>query len=85
MVKTIDMKRKNAAAVALGRKGGEATARKLTVEERIESARKAAEARWAKQKKLVAEITEGTKERLKTSKASARTAQGGWAKEKKPS
>ena len=43
---------KNPAAVALGRlggkKGGPARARKLTKAERIESARKAAEARWNK-------------------------------------
>jgi hypothetical protein len=48
--KNIDMPRKNAAAVQLGRKGGKATAQKLTLEERIESARRAAQARWAKQK-----------------------------------
>ena len=41
-------KKKNPAAVALGRKGGKATAKRLTAEERTESARKAAEARWAK-------------------------------------
>jgi hypothetical protein len=41
-------KRKNPAAVALGRKGGKATAKKLTVEQRAEGARKAAVARWAK-------------------------------------
>ena len=43
-------KKKNAAAVALGRrgglKGGKARAAKLTKEQRIESARKAAKARW---------------------------------------
>lgn len=44
------MPRKNAAAVQLGRKGGKATAQKLTLAERIESARRAAQARWAKQK-----------------------------------
>jgi hypothetical protein len=44
------MPRKNAAAVELGRKGGKATAQKLTLEERIESARRAAQARWAKKK-----------------------------------
>lgn len=41
-------KKKNAAAVELGRKGGKARVKKLTPEERKESARKAAEARWAK-------------------------------------
>jgi hypothetical protein len=35
----------------LGRKGGKATAKKLTAEERKESARKAAQARWAKREK----------------------------------
>jgi hypothetical protein len=43
--------KKNAAAVALGRlgglKGGKARAKKLTAEERRESARTAAMARWA--------------------------------------
>jgi hypothetical protein len=46
-------RRKNPAAVALGRKGGlkggKARAAKLTKEERSESARRAAAARWAKQ------------------------------------
>jgi hypothetical protein len=46
------MARKNQAAVELGRKGGKATARKLTLEQRKESARRAAQARWAKHKKL---------------------------------
>jgi len=40
--------RKNPAAVALGRKGGKATAKKLSLEQRKEIARKAAHARWAK-------------------------------------
>ena len=44
--------RKNAAAVALGRlgglKGGKARARRLTAEQREDSARKAAVARWSK-------------------------------------
>jgi hypothetical protein len=48
-----DMK-KNAAAVALGRlgglKGGKARARNMTPEQRAESARKAAVARWSKKK-----------------------------------
>jgi DNA-binding CsgD family transcriptional regulator len=43
-------KKKDAAAVALGRKGGEASARKLTDEQRREKARKAARAKWAKDK-----------------------------------
>ena len=47
-------KRKNSAAVALGRKGGKkggpARAAKLTPKQRSESARKAVQARWAKAK-----------------------------------
>jgi hypothetical protein len=47
-------KRKNPMAVALGRKGGKkgglARAKKLTPEQRSESARKAVTARWAKEK-----------------------------------
>lgn len=46
-------KRKNPAAVALGRKGGKkggpARAAKLTAEQRSASASNAAQARWAKQ------------------------------------
>ena len=59
---------KNSAAVELGRKGGKARARKLTPEERTEAARKAVEARWAKQRALAKEITEGTKELLRVAK-----------------
>jgi hypothetical protein len=44
-------KKKNPAAVALGRKGGKATAARLGPEERTKSARKAAEARWKKARK----------------------------------
>ncbi len=43
-------KKKSAAAVALGRKGGEASARKLTDKQRREKARKAARAKWGKDK-----------------------------------
>ena len=39
---------KDAAAVALGRKGGAARAVRLTPEQRTESARKAALSRWAR-------------------------------------
>lgn len=46
---------KDPAAVALGRKGGlkggKARAEKMTAEERTESARKAAQARWSTQSK----------------------------------
>jgi hypothetical protein len=41
-------KHKNAAAAALGRKGGKATASRRTKQERSEAARKAINARWAK-------------------------------------
>jgi hypothetical protein len=48
-------KRKNPAAVALGRKGGKiggpARAASMTPEQRSESARKAVMARWERQKK----------------------------------
>jgi hypothetical protein len=46
-----EKKRKNPAAVALGRKGGKARVLALTAEERSASARKAAKARWAEKKK----------------------------------
>jgi hypothetical protein len=46
------MRRKNPAAVQLGRKGGKKRAQNLTAEERRESARKAAQARWAKEKNV---------------------------------
>jgi hypothetical protein len=45
------MSPKNAAAVALGRKGGRATAENRTAEQRKEAACKAIRARWAKRKK----------------------------------
>jgi hypothetical protein len=70
--KTAHMARKNPAAVELGRKGGKATARNMTVEERIEKMRRAAQARWAKTEKLVAEITEGTKVLLKKTQKAAK-------------
>lgn len=41
-------KRKNPAAVALGRKGGKARMKTMTPEERSERARAAAKARYAK-------------------------------------
>jgi hypothetical protein len=48
----VSIKRKNPAAVALGRKGGKkggpARAAKLTPEQRSESARRAVQARWGK-------------------------------------
>jgi hypothetical protein len=63
-------------ATQFARKGGEARAKKLTAQERSESARKAVQTRWAKQKaeleKLTQEITGGTKALLaKTRKRQA--------------
>jgi hypothetical protein len=43
-------KAKDSYAVEFARKGGKARAKKLTVEERRASAKKAAEARWAKRR-----------------------------------
>ena len=45
----------------LGKRGGRARAKRMTAEERSQSARIAAEARWAKLKALADQITEGTK------------------------
>jgi hypothetical protein len=47
-VKKSYMAKKDPAAVSLGRRGGQARAKKLTAEERTASARKAAQTRWAK-------------------------------------
>lgn len=44
-------KKKNPAAVELGRKGGKTSAKKLTGEQRREKARIAAQARWTKRQK----------------------------------
>jgi len=55
MFKQAESEGKDPLAVALGRrgglKGGKARAEKLSVEERSESARKAAKARWGTRKK----------------------------------
>jgi hypothetical protein len=45
------MKRKDPAAVSLGRKGGRKRAANLSAQQRSESARQAAIARWRKEKK----------------------------------
>jgi hypothetical protein len=76
------MSPKNAAAVALGRKGGKATAENRTAAQRSEAARKAVEARWSKTEKLVEEISSGTRVLLKKNRA----AQARWnkVKEQKP-
>jgi len=52
--------------VELGRKGGKATAAKRTKQERSEAARKAVEARWAKLKSVVDDITVRSKALEKT-------------------
>jgi hypothetical protein len=44
-------KKKNLAAVELGRRGGKTSAERLTEEQRREKARKAAQARWSKRQK----------------------------------
>jgi hypothetical protein len=44
-------RKKDPAAVALGRKGGKATARNRTAEQRREAARRAIAARWKKEQK----------------------------------
>ena len=77
------MSPKNPAAVALGRKGGQARAKKLTPKERSEAARRAVEARWAHTKKLVREITEGTKELLEVAGKGEKAARTKKAKQKK--
>lgn len=51
---------KNRAAAALGRLGGKARAEILTKEQRSESARRAAQARWARTKKKIDSLTEQT-------------------------
>ena len=50
VITTHMIKKKDAAAVELGRKGGKASARKLTAAQRTAKARKAAQAKWAKKK-----------------------------------
>jgi hypothetical protein len=47
---TLHMKRKDPAAVALGRKGGRARMKKMTAEQRTKLAQQAASARWNKEK-----------------------------------
>ncbi len=44
----VDEDGKNKAAVELGRKGGKARAEKMTPEQRVDIARKAARKRWSK-------------------------------------
>lgn len=66
MIEQFPMSPKNAAAVTLGRRGGKARAKNQTVEQRIESARRAAQARWARADKLL----EKTEESIARSTAS---------------
>jgi hypothetical protein len=71
------MRRKNQAAAQLGKLGGKARALALSPEQRIESARRAAHARWSiKMDNLVAEIADGTKELLRTVKKRQRLLPG---------
>jgi thiamine pyrophosphate-dependent acetolactate synthase large subunit-like protein len=69
----MDVKKKNPAAVALGRKGGKkgglARAVKLTPEQRSESARKAVQARWAKRAKTGNDYTMDRKKPSELGKA----------------
>jgi|HubBroStandDraft_1064217.scaffolds.fasta_scaffold219001_3 hypothetical protein len=67
----------------VARLGGNARAKKLGPKQRQDIARKAANARWAKAEKLVAEITTGTKKLLKTAKANDRRAVARLAKQQK--
>ena len=54
-------KKKNRAAVALGRRGGQARAAKLSAEERQEIAKKAAAARWTRDTRASMSGEEGKK------------------------
>jgi general stress protein YciG len=59
----------------LGRKGGTATARNRTKEQRSEAARKAVQARWAKLEKTVAQLDTDSKALLKKVEARKRAKQ----------
>jgi hypothetical protein len=65
-----------------GKEGGKTRARKMTPAQRKESARRAAHARWSP-KKLVREITEGTKELLEVAGKGEKAARTKKAKQKK--
>ena len=56
-------------AVEVGRRGGKATARNRTAEERAQAARKAVQARSAKQRKLLDEIVLRTNQLSTASRA----------------
>jgi hypothetical protein len=66
-----------------GKEGGKTRARKMTPAQRKESARRAAQARWSHTKKLVREITEGTKELLEVAGKGEKAARTKKAKQKK--
>jgi hypothetical protein len=66
-----------------GKEGGKKRARKMTPAQRKESARRAAQARWSHTKKLVSEITEGTKELLEVAGKGEKAARTKKAKQKK--
>src|SRR6516164_2227759 len=53
MIKMAVMTPKDPAAVSLGRRGGKARVKNQTAEQRKESARRAAQARWAKEKEHI--------------------------------
>jgi hypothetical protein len=77
------MMQKDPAAVSLGRRGGKARVRNQSAQQRKESARHAAQARWSHTKKLVREITEGTKELLEVAGNGEKAARTKKAKPKK--
>jgi len=74
--KTIAMTPKNPAAVARGRRGGKVRLQNQTVEERIESARRAAHARCANnEKRIDASLKEMKKNLAKVEAARKKRAQ----------
>ena len=79
------MSPKDPAAVSLGRKGGKARVRNQSAEERTQSAKRAADARWAKTKALVDQITEGSKALLSDMEKNARLRKAKLKKAKKTS
>ena len=78
------MSPKNPAAVALGRKGGKATAENRSAEQRSAAARKAVEARWAEHKKNMKQIDQSLATLEATTAKLSKAAQARLAKQKKP-
>lgn len=70
------MPKKNSAAVELGRKGGKATAKNRTQEQRREAARNAVKARWAKYEKEAKKLESVVKQITKKSKKLLRRVEG---------